>query len=392
MGLLLSCFGTTLAQPVDITQAPPTFVFPNWKEVDAGEETIEYSLSFPSAVSTSYEENNTVHLKVFMPADAKGPIPVVLVLHYWGASDLRPERALAQELNRRGIAAALITLPYHLERTPKGRRSGDMAIEPDPERLKLTTLQSVWDTRRALDFLTSRPEFDPGRIGISGTSLGALIASLTFGIDSRVASATFLLGGADFAHILWNSSRVVQQRELLRRRGFTEAKLREALAPIEPLTYLKKRDGGTSFVVGARYDTVVPQQSTQNLIDALENPKVLWLDTGHYGGIFVQRRLMREVAAFFGSQFGGDAYTPPMRLYAPTFRVGLKADAPTGFDVAIGIDVLRFDRRGEGFASFLVTPRGPGLFIGRKITPVLSLGFTLRPKTGAIGIFWSTVL
>ena len=38
------------------------------------------------------------------------------------------ERTMGVELNRRGIAAVLVTLPYHLERTPEGSRSGEMKL------------------------------------------------------------------------------------------------------------------------------------------------------------------------------------------------------------------------------------------------------------------------
>jgi hypothetical protein len=319
-------------------------------------------------------------------------MPVVVVLHYWGATDLRPERALATELNRRGMAAAVVTLPYHLERTPPGRRSGELAIEADVDRLRLTTLQSVSDVRRTIDFLLTKSEFDSKKIGITGTSLGALVTALVYALDPRIDSATFILGGVDFADIMWSSSRVVIQRDVLRRRGFTEQKLREALGDVEPLTYLPERKTGAAFVIGAKFDTVIPESSSRKLIAALPNPRVLWLDTGHYGGIFVQRRLMREVAGYFASRFTGATYNMPTKLYAPTFRLGMKADLASGFDVALGLDLIRFDRRGEGFGTLLLTPRGPGLFLGRKITPVIAAGAILTPRAGSIGIFWSTVL
>ncbi len=375
-----------------IRQAPPTITFPDWKEAEVGENHTEYLVTLPSPVPTPWANNNVIPVRIFVPEPSTGPVPVVVVLHYWGATDLRPERALATELNNRGIAAAVITLPYHLERTPPGRRSGEMAIEADVARLKRTTYQSVLDVRRTIDFLITKPEFDPKRVGITGTSLGALVTALVFAVDTRVESATFILGGADFAQILWSSSRVVIQRDLLRRRGYTEEKLRAELKDVEPLTYLPERTTGSAFVIGAKYDTVIPEGSAEKLIRALPNPKVLWLETGHYGGIFVQRRLMREVAGFFASKFTGATYTLPTRLYAPTFRLGIKADALNGFDVALGLDLLRFDSRGEFFGTILVTPRGAGLFLGKKITPVLTGGVYLSPKGSGLGIYWSTVL
>jgi cephalosporin-C deacetylase-like acetyl esterase len=388
---LIALVATSRAQSA-VQTPPPLIDFPAWKPVETTDEATEYEVAFPSAVVSRFPVNNMVPLRIFIPQIGKGPFPVVLVLHYWGATDLRPERSLASELARRGIASALMTLPYHLTRTPPGMRSGQLAIEPDVARLKLTTIQSVLDVRRSIDYLATRPELDVSRLGISGTSLGALVTALSFAVDSRIQYAAFLLGGADFANILWNSSRVVLQRDALRRQGYTEEKLAKELTDIEPLTYLPQRKEGHTFIISAKFDTVVPKQATDELVAALPDPKVLYLETGHYGGIFVQRRLMREVANYFGAEFGMKPYAPPGEIYAPTLRVGIRASAPDGFDLAAGIDLLKFDRKGDAFASLLVTPRGPSLFLGRKFTPVISIGAFASPKSFGVGIFWSTVL
>jgi len=375
-----------------VTQPPPAISFSDWREVSRPEGAVEYLVSFPSVYRSGFAENDVVPLRVFLPEPRPASMPVVLILHYWGATDLRVERALASELNRRGIGAAILTLPFHLQRTPKGARSGELAIRPDPELMTGTMLQSVYDTRRALDFLGSRSEFQSSPIGLAGTSLGALVAAMVYAIDSRVTHASFLLGGVDFARILWSSSVVVGQREALRRRGFTEERLRAALAPIEPLNYLPQRQGGSTFVVGGLYDTVIPRRSTEELIEALDEPRVLWLDTGHYGGIFVQRRLMREVAGFFAREFTGGTFVAPKRLYAPTIRVGVRVGTPGGIDLGIGLDLFKFNRRGDAFASVFITPRGPQIFAGQRLSQGLAFGVTGSSRGLGIGFLWSTVL
>ena len=168
-------------------------------------------------------------------------MPVVVVLHYWGASDQKAEVSLANDLLRRGIAAVLMPLPYHLSRTPAGYRSGQLAIQADPKVLVATMSQAVLDVRRTVDWIETRPEFDSRHIGIVGTSLGSLVAANSYGVESRFGPAAFVVGGADFAHIIWNSSRVVTQREDLRRRGYTEERMRDELKPIEPLEFLSAR-------------------------------------------------------------------------------------------------------------------------------------------------------
>jgi dienelactone hydrolase len=388
--LLGACL--TLAQERQVAQAPPAITFQEWKEVDRTDLQVEYSVTFPSAFTSSFEANNVVPLRILLPAKVQGPIPAVILLHYWGARDLKVERALGSELNRHGYAAVLVTLPYHLARTPPGADSGDLALQPDPASLTAMMVQSIWDVRRTIDWIQTRQEFDHARVGIEGTSLGAVVSTLAYAIDPRITDAAFVLGGVDIAHIIWTSSRTVRQRDALRHRGFTEGRLREALKGIEPLTYMKPERPGNTFVIGANYDTVVPRGSTDELIRALGQPKTLFVDTGHYGGIFVERRLLREIGNFFNAVFAGKEFVPPSKIYAPTIRIGGVASIPNGFDLAAGLDLFRLDKRGDGYSTLLLTPRGPQLFLGRRIDSRISVGFIGSLKKLGFGFFWSTVL
>jgi hypothetical protein len=387
---IASVFAQQALPPID--QAPNPIPFVDWKEVSRPEAGIEYLVEFPSPVLTGIEVNDRVPLRVFLPTQRSGPVPVVLIMHYWGALDLRVERTLALELNRRGAAAAILTLPYHLDRTPAGYRSGQLAIQPDIDKLKGTMVQAVQDSRRAIDFLKTRSEIDSRQMGVFGTSLGALVSASVYGIEPTITHAAFLLGGVDLAGILWSSTRVVGQRDALRRRGYTEERLREALAPIEPARFLPNRTSGSAFVVGGNFDTVVPRRNTERLISLLPSARVLWLDTGHYGGIFVQRRLMREVANYFATEFAGGTFDPPSRLYAPTVRIGFRFDTASGIDLGVGLDLLKFDAKGDSFATLMLTPRGPNVFVGRKFSQGLAVGAFGSTRGAGIGLFWSTVL
>lgn len=392
LAAIASAQGSAVQIP-PIDQPPPPIVFSDWKEVPTDtEDTNEYRLSFPSAITTPYPENNAVPVRVILPSQRDKPLPVVIILHYWGATDLRVETQLAGELTDRGIGAVIVTLPYHLGRTPPGYRSGQLAIQPDPKHLVVTLTQAVLDVRRTIDFLYTKPEIDKSKIGIAGTSLGSLVSILSFAVDSRISVGTFVLGGIDLAHIIWHSSRIVDIRDELRRRGYTEARLRTEIASVEPGRYLPSRRSGETFVIGGRYDTVIPGVDTQKLVTALPNAKVLWLDTGHYGGIFVERRLLRTVAEYFEKQFAGQSFTPPLKIYAPTVRVGALANTDSGVQVGAGIDLVSFDRKGDVFSTLLVTPKGLLLFTGARIAHGLAIGGFASRRKLSIGAWWSTVL
>lgn len=194
--------------------------------------------------------------------------PTVVLLHSLGIRRPELEMGLARELVRNGIAVFLMTLPYHMQRTPPGYGSGDLILAGDIALLREAGIQATWDVRRAVDWLQRQPEVDPDRIALVGISLGAILGATALAVEPRLHSAVLILGGADLAHVLWDSILAIRARARLRRDGYTLERLREELAPIEPLNLLTPEHGEKTFVIGARFDIVVPTEDTEKLIRA----------------------------------------------------------------------------------------------------------------------------
>ncbi len=379
------------AQVPDVLTPPPKIEFSNWNQVARTEEYAEFRASFPSPVVTGFEVNNEVPVTAYLPSQTIGKAPVVILLHFWGATDNKVEREFAHELALRGLASVIIPLPYHLERTPPGFRSGELAIVPDTAELRRTMVQSISDIRRTIDWIESRPEFDADRVGITGTSLGAIVSSLAFAVEPRIKSAGFMLGGADLAYLMMNSSRTISARSELRAKGYTEESLRAELAGIEPLSFLDPADTRPSYLITARYDTVVPRESTERLAAALANVKTLELDTGHFGGFLVKSRILRSMAAYFDATLRGREYDPPSKFYSPTIRFALLADRFSGLQVGIGLDVWRSNSRGDSFVAGFFTPRGPQGYVGFQLGNGVSIGAMFSRSGTSPGLVWSTV-
>ncbi len=349
-------------------------------------------MRFPSAIVTDSVENNTVEVEVFEPRDARRPMPLVILLHYFGATDLGVERRFARNLNARGFAAAILTLPYHLQRTPPGKISGEYALRPDAGFLRETMTQAVFDVKRFLDWVEQRPlQFDLSRIGIAGISLGAVVGSLALAVEPRITAGAFLLGGVDVAHLIWHSSATINARNVFRGQGYTEQRLRDELASVEPTTYPRREIGERVIVVGARFDEVVPRASTLKLIEMFDAKTEVWLESGHYGGAIAERRLYRTVAEFLQAKFLGEAFDGSPGVQVPTIRVGVHYNTDYKLTVAVGLDIWRAPRNG-GFVSAILTPEGPAAFGGVSISRGLALGATITPKRATWGAFWSVVL
>ncbi len=69
--------------------------------------------------------------------------------------------------------------------------------QSEGQRGRVICLEQVDDTRAAIDFLLTRPEVAPSRIGVMGHSFGAAVAIYTAGIDTRVAACVSTGGWGD---------------------------------------------------------------------------------------------------------------------------------------------------------------------------------------------------
>ncbi len=387
---LLVLFG--FAQERDL-RAPLDPVFPSrFTTVYERDGYLEYRLEFPSAFRSPYVRNNTVHAWWLVPNNRTGRVPTVLLLHSLGIRRPDLEMGLAKEFAKNGIAVLLMTLPYHMERTPEGFGSGDLILQGDVELLVQAGIQATWDVRRAVDWLQRQPEVDPNRIALVGVSLGAIMGSTALAVEPRFHSAVLILGGADLAHVLWHSVLAIRTRLRLRADGYNLERLREALAPIEPMNLLTPEHGEKTFVIGARFDIVVPTEDTEKLIRTLGNPKVFWLNTGHFGGGLVQGPLFRLVRRHLQARFAGEEWNENPNLIVPTLRIGAIYNPERDFRLAVATDIWRSDRNGTLFASGVLTPKGSSLFIGLRLRLGFSVGVEITPKRNYGSVFWHFVL
>ena len=69
--------------------------------------------------------------------------------------------------------------------------------ESEGERGNLICLEQVEDTSSALTYMAKRPEVDPDRIAVVGSSFGAAVAVYTGGVDKRVAAVISYGGWGD---------------------------------------------------------------------------------------------------------------------------------------------------------------------------------------------------
>ena len=110
--------------------------------------------------------------------------PAMLILHGFG-SNKESQNCIwpAKQLTDWGY----VTLRFNM------RSCG----ESEGEKNHIICLDQVEDTKNAITYLQTRPEVDPKRIGLIGTSFGAAVPVYTAGVDDRVAAAVSSGGWGD---------------------------------------------------------------------------------------------------------------------------------------------------------------------------------------------------
>ena len=164
-----------------------------------------------------------IELTVVAPI-SKGRHPTVLWLHREGNE---VKRAMfvqeAEALAAGGIASLLVELPF---KQPYVLRANENAGDAE------TITMAVIDTRRAMDWAATRPEFNVDKLAIVGHRFGAWAAALVVGVDTRVDALVLMSPPG-------KPSGWLQVTEQVKAKKFRESFDKDAwigyLASIEPL-------------------------------------------------------------------------------------------------------------------------------------------------------------
>ena len=238
------------------------------------------ALSFPSAMRTPYPENNTVHA-LYFAAGSNRSRRAVLVLPQWNAG---PDGhvGLCRLLNRFGMSALRLTLPYHDARRPAEINRADYIVSANVGRTIQACRQAVMDARRAISWLEQQG-YD--RIGILGTSLGSCLSLLTAAHEPRIRAQALNHISPYFADVVWRGLSTTHVRESLEGSVDLE-RLREMWLPISPHIYLDRIRDKKTLLVYAKYDLTFPVDLSRELVGEFQRRgiphELAILPCGHY--------------------------------------------------------------------------------------------------------------
>lgn len=238
-------------------------------------------LSWQSAVETISVENNTAVATYFPHGDKKA---AVVILPHWNAK-AGTYFDLAKFLNKVGMSALRLTLPYHEDRMPPELERADHLVTPNIGRSLQSVRQAVLDTRAAIGWLKQQGY---EKVGIVGTSIGSCVAFLSYVHDPDVDVAVFNHVSGYMADVVWHGLSTYHVRE-----GFGDNldldELRRYWLPMSPMAYMDKLAAlpprPTRYIY-TKYDLSFPVDLTRDVFKELRRLGIQHSETalpcGHY--------------------------------------------------------------------------------------------------------------
>ncbi len=203
-----------------------------------------------------------------MPATGNAPYPIVLLMH--GLGD-RKTVDYIEAGNRFFLDAGYAVLRLDIS------MHGDRIINDYDFDLtngyKYWTRdiisQTVFDLRRAVDFIFTRDDLDNERIAYFGISLGGIIGTIFCGVENRIKVPVIVLAGGNL--------------NLMFGMGAFSADTRDFLSIIDPINYVEMISPRPLLMINASNDEIVLPITSKLLFKAAKKPKeIIWYPAKHH--------------------------------------------------------------------------------------------------------------
>ncbi len=221
-----------------------------------------------------FEENRIAHARLLRHATT--PAPTIVCLHGYRAGVHRFEEIAWRArwlYSRLGLDVALVTLPFHALRAPRGRFN---PVFPSmrTDRTVEGFGQAVWDVRSLIAWLRAR---GAPRLGLAGMSLGGYTAALLATIEPRLDWVILFIPLADLTD-------VAVEHEALRGEDIPEsvrAAGKAALRIVRPLARAPVVPGERMLVVAAAGDRITKTRTHADRLAAHFGAPLVVFPGGH---------------------------------------------------------------------------------------------------------------
>lgn len=273
------------------------------RTIDRGDYTVEL-VAFESLPQVYVTAN------LYLPKSRTGKIPAIIYVCGHAFSEHGNKTSYQRHgisFARNGYAAIILDSVQTAETFGTHHGVGRQRFLDWFSRAYTPAAIEVWNAIRAIDYLETRPEIDPARIGMTGRSGGAAMTWFTAAIDERIKVAAPIMGISTYAanleadtqrghcdcmfpinfprHDMLHQGALIAPRPLLMAHG-----VQDTLFPVPGYREFER-------VIGGLYTSYGHPERFHNIE----------VDTGHADSDF----LRREAIAFFDRHLLG---TPPRNL------------------------------------------------------------------------------
>jgi len=275
-------------------------------------------ITFFSPFYSTYLENDTVYVDFIEPKKEK--FNAIILLHSLYERENRQTKSFGILLSKEGFGVYLIHLPYHMKRTPKRYKSGQLFLTGNVERSINAYRQAVIDIMALCDYLSERKEVK--NIGIVGISLGAIILNTVMGVENRIKAGVSILGGGNIHYIFMRSlitmpwviygffhglrirdyrkvsKDYVKFLEKVREKGLENVECKWKWFLIDPLTYAHLNQPRKVLLINGYFDLIIPFGAVIQLWKFLGKPEKLFLPSTHITSILFKNIILRKTIKF----------------------------------------------------------------------------------------------
>lgn len=228
-------------------------------------DTTDYSLFY---ITYNSVHDQTVTGLLTIPGKGDRPLPTIILMHGLGDSKTVDYiEAGNRYLLNAGYAVLRLDISNHGDRF---KYDYDFDLT-DGFRYRTRDLitQTVFDLRRAVDFIQTREELDHRRIGYFGISLGGMIGTIFCGVDERIAVPVIVLAGGNL--------------NLMFGKAALSRDTKDFLSIIDPIHFVAKISPRPLLMINAENDDVVPPVTSKLLFKAAKKPKeIIWHPSKHH--------------------------------------------------------------------------------------------------------------
>ncbi|MCM4151627.1 hypothetical protein DHD05_08500 [Arenibacter sp. N53] len=202
-----------------------------------------------------------------IPKNSTKPFPLIILMHGLGDNKNVDYVAYGNDLFlKNGYAVLRLDFSQH------GERKNDVYDFNLTGTYKHWTRdiisQTVFDLRRAVDFIETREELDAQRIGYYGISLGGITGTIFCGVEERIKVPVVALAGG--------------QMNLLYKENALSKEAKDFVSIVEPLNYVKEIAPRPFLMLNAKNDEIVPPLMSKLLYNGAKEPKeIIWYDAKH---------------------------------------------------------------------------------------------------------------